>query len=442
MIPLAQPPKKDDRSFDDWMYRMWQRISRIGGIAWSLVDKTGANLTDIPTRHHDDLQYIPSTPIINVDQEEKDVAFIPPPDTYDFNHVTFPAQWTLGSIGHIYNLQEWMNHIWSSGVVDGAIYTDNGNGTIGLSSAIGVIRSTNDPHGQFYGFLIPAQTPISLTDNSLNYVYVDYNAGSPTFLVTTSLATINGTTNVVAYVVHRQGTVLHHLDVRDQNVDALNKISEVFYGFTPFIHESGGTLLGSSALAITVTAGSFFFQFQKLPHTAFDTSVAGTANANVFALWYRNGTGGWTEVANSKVIDTTVYDANTGTPAAIGNNKYGVTWFYIVSDSPSELHAVMGEAQYATLADAAAAQPPGTLPTLVAGLGALIGFVAYQKGNTVFDNVYSAFNISFSATQPTLHNGLAGLQGGTTNEYYHLTSAQYSALITKPYILKYAARHG
>jgi len=58
MIPLAQPPRKEERSFDDWMYRMWKRIASTAGIAWALVDKTGSNLTDIETRNHADLQNI------------------------------------------------------------------------------------------------------------------------------------------------------------------------------------------------------------------------------------------------------------------------------------------------------------------------------------------------------------------------------------------------
>jgi len=58
MQPLAQPPRKDDGRFDDWMYRLWKRIASTAGLAWSLVDKTGSNLTDIETRNHADLQNI------------------------------------------------------------------------------------------------------------------------------------------------------------------------------------------------------------------------------------------------------------------------------------------------------------------------------------------------------------------------------------------------
>lgn len=61
MLPLAQPPRKDDTVFDDWMYRLWKRIASVGGFGWELIDKTGSNLTDIQTRNHADLQNINTT---------------------------------------------------------------------------------------------------------------------------------------------------------------------------------------------------------------------------------------------------------------------------------------------------------------------------------------------------------------------------------------------
>ena len=85
-----------------------------------------------------------------------------------------------------------------------------------------------------------------------------------------------------------------------------------------------------------------------IEHPTFDTSVAGTANENVFSLWYRNGVGGWTQQTNQKTVNTTTYDNNTGTLVPLNNNQYGVTWFYIVHDSPSTLHAVKGQGSYAS----------------------------------------------------------------------------------------------
>ncbi|MDD5688484.1 MAG: hypothetical protein PHE88_11715 [Elusimicrobia bacterium] len=372
------------------------------------------------------MQYIPANPILLSEIDTDEPIFIPPPQTYDFDHVTFPAKYSLGNMAHVYSLQELMNHEWSAGVVDGAVLTDNGNGTISLSSAVAVLRASTDPHLTLYGVVTPAQLNIALTDNAANYVYIDWNAGSPTFNVSTSIASFNCLDKCIAYVVHRNGNSLHWIDAREQNVDGNRKTRQLFLKYSRFIHAEGGTIIGSSGLAVTLTAGTFFFMLQQIDHIAFDTSIAGTANANVFDMWYRDGVGGWTTVPSSKVIDTTVYDNNTGTPATLSNNKYGVTWFYVINDSPSELHAVMGELQYANLAEAANATPPASIPSIISGLGSLVGFVAYQKANTVFDAVYSAFTQLFSSSSATNHNGLAGLQGGTVNQYYHLTAAQSS----------------
>lgn len=422
--PLAQPPKNEERTFNDWMLRLWKRLTAAGGLPWSVVDKTGSNLTDIETRHHDDLQYIPADPVIYSECDHEETPFIPPPQSYDFEQVIFPAKYSLGPMAHVYTLQELMNHEWSAGVVDGATITDNGNGTISLSAATAVLRATTDPHLTLYGVKTDAQLNIALTDNATNYVYIDWNAGSPTFNVSTSVTSFNCLDKCIAYVVHRSGNILHWIDAREQNVDFNRKYRQFSLKIERFRHANDGTVLGSSGLAITLTAGTFYFMVQQIDHIAFDTTVAGTANANVFTLWYRNGVGGWTETANQKTVTTTTYDGNTGTPVTLGNNKFGVTWFYVINDSPSELHAVMGQAEYANLASAEAASPPSSTPTIVSGMGSLVGFVVYEKGNTVFDNVLSTFSQSFTASAATTHNGLAGIQGGTTNEYYHLTAAQ------------------
>jgi len=48
MQPLAKPPLRTDGRFDDWMFKLWQRISTTGVFSWALIDKTGAKITDIP----------------------------------------------------------------------------------------------------------------------------------------------------------------------------------------------------------------------------------------------------------------------------------------------------------------------------------------------------------------------------------------------------------
>jgi len=56
MQPLAQPPHGNDPALTRWLFLLWKRINSAAGMTWSLIDKTGSNLTDIETRNHNDLQ--------------------------------------------------------------------------------------------------------------------------------------------------------------------------------------------------------------------------------------------------------------------------------------------------------------------------------------------------------------------------------------------------
>lgn len=336
---------------------------------------------------------------------------------------------------HVDTVQEVINHHWSTGVIEGCALTNNGDGTINLASGFAMIRGTASEHADLYSAAINAQNNITLTNDATNYIYLSYNAGSPTFLVTTDITTINGLDETLTYIVHCSGTTLNTVNVIGQNVDIGRKLGDWFRGFSTFVHGAGGSVLSNpSTTTIAVSAGKFYFQLNEIAHTAFDTTVAGTANANVFTLWYRNGSGGFTSVPNQKTITATTYDSGTGTPVTLGNNKYGVTWFYISHDSPSSLHAVMGQAEYATESAAKVSTPPSSLPNLLAGMGSILGSVVYLKGASTFLDVLSAFTTTYNPSMATNHNGLAGLQGGQTSEYYHLTSNEYTGTGTGTFV--------
>jgi surface protein len=263
----------------------------------------------------------------------------------------------------------------------------------------------------------------------VNYVSLTWNAGAPNFITSASETSFNCLETCLAYVVVRKGTTLHWIDAREQNVDGNRKARRLFLQFSRFIHLGAGSVLSNAGtLHIAVTAGKFNFMLEELTHSAFNTLTAGTATANVFKRMYRDGVGGWTEVADQKVVDTTLYDSGTGTLTALPNSKYGVTWFYMIMNNPNHIVGLPGHTSYANQSEAESATPPTTVPPIVEGLGVLVGFATYYKADAEFTSVLSAFTTSLSASGATLHNALAGLQGGAAGDYQHLTTAQVNSI--------------
>ena len=336
--------------------------------------------------------------------------------------IKYPAALKIGDPTDISNMQDNWDHMYSAGVMHDCVLTSNGNGTATTTSGSAMLRAIADAHSPLIAVAVNTQATITLTDKARNYVYLDYNGGTPIFASSTSSSDFNCQDKCIAYIVYREGTALKIIDLREQNVDFGTKNRRLQFNLGVFRKGETGTAIGSpSGLTISVTAGQFNCMTIALPHDAFDTSVAGTNYKNVFTLWYRDGTTGYTSVADTKVISTTVKDTNTGTPTAIGNSRYVNTWFYVCHGSPTLLHAVMGRAEFSTASNAYAEAPYTALPPIISAIGSLIGFVTYQKNDATFNRVATAFGTTFSASAAVAHDSLSGLNGG---DYQHLTAAE------------------
>ena len=330
----------------------------------------------------------------------------------------------VGSPAVITQMNNVLDYEWSAGVLSGGDLTDNANGTVTIAAGEALLRTSASETAPLKSLAFAQLTNASLTDASLNYIYANYNAGTPLLVVTTSISDFNCWDKCHLYTIFRDGNTLYILEARNQNRDANRKQRRRYYETDPFSHVSGGTVLSNSSKKLLVTAGGFYYSLNKLSHDAYDTTVAGTANANVFDYYYSNGAGSWTKVADQKEIDNTNYDDGTGTLHALTIAHYGVHWSYLALDLTPRLIVVYGTADYTLLADAQAASAPASLPPMVGAVGKLIGRCIIQKSNTTVDEVKSAFSTTFSSSGVPNHNDTANKQGGTTGEYYHITSAQ------------------
>ena len=323
------------------------------------------------------------------------------------------------------SLQDWVNTTQSAGKLTGGDISDNGDGTATVSAGTGFIKTSNSDTATTKFFDWSENSSLSLTNNDTNYIYVEYNSGSPQVTSSTSIPS-DKNTNVVLGLAYRDGTDLHIITagqvVANYAKKTLWKDLEINGKFQ---RVSGLIISEKSSRKFATTSGYIYAGLTKLPISAFDSSGADT-----FTYMYRDGSGGYTKVTSQSQIDNTHYDDGSGTLATLSNSwgwrsYYGVHWVYM--DADEHLFVLYGRGDY-LLSEAEDAQPPSDIPDLLSDIGGLIGKIIIEKDATSFTLIQSAFDVTFTPSAASEHNLLAGLQGGTSDEYYHLTSTQHTNL--------------
>ena len=171
---------------------------------------------------------------------------------------------------------------------------------------------------------------------------------------------------------------------------------------------------------LSVTAGVWF-----VGNTEIDTITHSTGSGYTFSSYYYNGSA-WVETTGvSQISNLQRNDVASGL-VTIGNNKWVNAWIYLCPQG--DLYWVYGQAEYNTLAEAQATMAPSLVPNYISSNTRLISRITLQKSATNFGAVSNISNTSFTSGTATNHNNLAGLQGGTLSEYYHLTNTAYNNL--------------
>lgn len=324
----------------------------------------------------------------------------------------------------------------SAGRLWGGIITDAGGGTVNISAGAGVVKNeasdletepTAIDQGQGSGWTMvewTAQAGFALVGVGYNIIYWDASAGAfAVQLQADFYANFDFTRDFTIGRVYYDGVNVT-IRICGMNLWNFNRRVQMFGEERFPVERATGMMISATGTRnIALTAGVIWAELvNRFSVNAFDSSGAGR-----FTYWYRNGLGGWTSVATQAQIDNTYWDDNTGTLNDLTANRYGVHWVYEVHDS--SVHVVYGQGDY-TLTQSEQASPPTTLPGLLAAYATLVGKIVIQKTAAAFTSIQSPFTTQFAAGAVSNHNDLGGLQGGTTNEYYHLTSAQHTGLTT------------
>ena len=342
---------------------------------------------------------------------------------YDASLISFP-----GNSAVLKNIDDLINGIWSATSVSGfGLTEDEASGEIEVASGTAALRLTNDSLAALNGFDIAASGVISIPDETTQYVYLDYNAGSPQIDISTDLlALMRDRTKFVIYMVTRYaGNRLLSIDVRNQNIDFMRD------SILKSILNSGITKAEGAALAINgsynvyLGSGKFFVLNKEI-----DTGVFNTAGSDSFIAQYSNGSGGWNRDVQT-AIDYNHYDNGSGTLQEIPSEKYGCFFLFMQFSNPAQFSIQYGVEEHASEAEAKAQIVPTDRPAENKQYSA--GDALYKiitKGDgTIVEIVDLKPTLSGLGAQTPSHNGLPSLNVG---DFQHLTEAQKAYALSTP----------
>jgi hypothetical protein len=308
------------------------------------------------------------------------------------------------------------------GIVSGGGITDDTDGTITVAAGTGFIRATNSDTAALlsFDFAAEAGANVTLTDDDLNYIYIEYNAGSPRTIATTTERT-DYNTNIFLGTVYRDGTTLHitQIPIYTGNV---NRQAYRFHVETDGLKRASGSIISATGTRnFAITSGVWWVGMDRFTIAAIDTSAAGT-----FTYYYRDGVGGWTAIAGQTQINNTNYDDGDGILGVLGGTDYGVHWVYRGVDG--DCYVLYGRDNY-TSGQAAAATPPTDVPGHFEGYHvALVGKIVIREGDAAFHTIETPFTTVFTSSGVVNHDELAGLANDDHTQYATTAGARDAIL--------------
>lgn len=311
----------------------------------------------------------------------------------------------------------------SAGWVSGGVISDAGGGTVNVSAGTGLIRTSASSLASLPYFDWSGTNGIVIPSNTTRWIGVEYNSGSPQVVLRT-IDDFNTYTDFMLGLVVNEGGTLHIHQTEHRVGDHAGQMIQMMQQTMPLARddESGGLILSESGDAnryVALSSGALWDGLNR-----FSISAINTSGASRFLTYYHVA-GVWTTTSGVQVWPNAQYDNGTDL-VTMTAAKYANLWFYVTDTGA--LLMLYGIAEYNTSALAQAGSPPSSLPDRIRYTSRLVGRIIFQKSATTATVVQSAFDTMFSATQSTTHNNLGGLQGGTTGEYFHSTSAQNTLL--------------
>jgi hypothetical protein len=288
----------------------------------------------------------------------------------------------------------------SSGWVSGGAITDATGGAVDVALGSGFLRSGATSTSPLYSIDWAQSLALALTDANLNYIYVDYNSGTP--IVGASTTKPNGFDRVVIGTAFRDGTTLYIVEAARETVNdstGINIHRNEELGYIQLIENGGALVSHVGTNNIAITSATWW-----LAQTRYTTAAVDTSSGDTFTYYYNiTSPSSYTEVLTQTAINNTQYD-NAGTLTALSNNQYGT--HYIYKGASGDSYVIYGTGNF-NLTQAEQDTAPSITPQHFSKYAVLIAKVIIKKSATGFTDVLSAFadGISYGTVTANVVNG-------------------------------------
>ena len=363
------------------------------------------------------------------------------------------------------DVQDYMNFKGDRTLLTGGDITDNGDGTIAVTSGTAWAKATDSDTavGKFFNF--SADNSVALSDLATNYIYLDYNGGTPQMVVATSILTHGfKQDHVLVGTSFRDGLISHFHHVDTVGIGRMGRV-DMHHREEHAVHRVDGIVTSSVGTRnLSITAGVLYEGISRHTTSPFTTPNSGTADAteanklhdadggfattdvgktvhnttddtyaevtafvdsgeltlsadifisgenydlDSFTYWYTTDSGStWTEVRGATAISNTQYNNIASGLVNLTANRYGVHWVYMEVDG-EHFHVLYGQGNY-KINEAEEATPPSISPNIVNQYCALIAKIIVQQGTDTL-NIMFPWTTVFTSSFATDHGSLGGL---------------------------------
>lgn len=264
---------------------------------------------------------------------------------------------------------------------------------------------------------------ITATDTTYR-VKLTYTTGGPTIGLSQTFC--NGYNEIgIGKVRKTTGGEVHYHSAGKRLADGVSKLHKRATTLRSIELDDGCAISYAGTNNLAIATGVVYGGINRF--APFSTGAFTTTGTDVFTYVGRASTGAddWFYTTGATTIDYNHYDNQTTGLGSITASQYSCHWVYLHPDD-EDVYVVYGRDTY-KLAEAEVAEAP-TIPDVINDFGVLLGKIVAPEAGGSFTQVEMVTDVFFTGTAVATHNDLGGLQGGTVDEYYHLTSAEHSEI--------------